>query len=148
MGTNSLQFKSNMGLHGRPGASLRAFRDYLPNFEIFGADIDSDILFTEDRIQTSWVDQLSMKSLNEMMRKKSSYDLIIDNGLHNIEANLNTLSVALNYLSASGAAVIEDIEPSKECQNTWLTIAKLLRDRYLCCVIETSGGASKPEGVH
>jgi len=29
-----------MGKFGKPGASLRAFSQYFPNSEIFGADID------------------------------------------------------------------------------------------------------------
>ena len=40
LGTTDPSVVSNMGKHGKPGASLRAFRDYLPNAQIFGADID------------------------------------------------------------------------------------------------------------
>src|SRR5262249_35300312 len=50
IGTNDPSVVSNMGKYGKPGASLRAFKDYLPNAKIFGADIDRNILFQEERI--------------------------------------------------------------------------------------------------
>ena len=43
---------------GKPGASLRVWRDYFPNAIIYGADIDKDILFAEERIKTFYIDQL------------------------------------------------------------------------------------------
>ena len=57
LGTNNLSYVSNMGIFGIPGSSLRAWKDYFPNAEIFGADIDPDILFIEERIRTFHVDQ-------------------------------------------------------------------------------------------
>ncbi len=53
LGTNHRDVVSRMGFRGRPGASLRAFRDFLPNARIFGADVDCRVLFAEERIRTS-----------------------------------------------------------------------------------------------
>ena len=39
IGTNNVDVISHMSLIGRPGASLRAFRDFLPNATIYGADV-------------------------------------------------------------------------------------------------------------
>ena len=47
LGTNNIDIVSTMGKKGHPGASLRAFRDFCPNAEIYGADFDSRILFQE-----------------------------------------------------------------------------------------------------
>ena len=44
MGMNNHKYISTMGGGGKPEASLRAFRDELPNASIRGADIDADIL--------------------------------------------------------------------------------------------------------
>jgi hypothetical protein len=40
LGTDNTKFVSTMGVDGRPGASLRAFRDFLPDASIYGADIE------------------------------------------------------------------------------------------------------------
>ena len=44
IGTNNLNFESNMTLNGKPGASLKVWKDYFVNAQIFGADIDRNIL--------------------------------------------------------------------------------------------------------
>ena len=68
LGTNNKNVVSNMGIDGHPGASLRAFRDYCANASIFGADIDSGILFQETRIQTFSIDQTNFSEmLNKVM---------------------------------------------------------------------------------
>ena len=45
IGSNKIDFPSSMGKDYIPGASLKVWRDYFPNAVIYGADIDSDILF-------------------------------------------------------------------------------------------------------
>ena len=57
IGTNNEDVQSNMTANGVPGASLRGWRDYFWNAQIYGADIDERILFEEDRIKTYHVDQ-------------------------------------------------------------------------------------------
>jgi hypothetical protein len=111
LGTNNPSLVSTMGINGTPGASLRAFKEYLPNASIYGADVDKDILFESDRIKTSYVDQLDINTLNNLTNifGNINYDLIIDDGLHSIGANLNTLLFALNNLNDNGWIVIEDI---------------------------------------
>ena len=48
LGTNNSKLVSSMGSGGTPGASLRAFRDFLPTSTICGADVDRSILFHEE----------------------------------------------------------------------------------------------------
>ena len=64
---------------GRPGASLYAFKQYLPNANIYGADIDKNILFNEERINTCYVDQLDIKTFDNIKNTFGNikYDLII-----------------------------------------------------------------------
>src|SRR5271165_7030339 len=84
LGTNNPDIPSSMGVSGRPGASLRIWRDYFPNAHIYGADIDKDILFQEERISTFHVDQMSPDSIGQLWNSinTSDFDLIIDDGLH------------------------------------------------------------------
>ena len=112
IGTNNQDLVSSMGTYGRPGASLYAFRQYLPNSQIFGCDIDRNILMQDDRIKTCYVDQLDASTFDGSIVQtfgKQKYDLIIDDGLHAIGANLNTLLFALDNVNDNGWIVIEDI---------------------------------------
>jgi SAM-dependent methyltransferase len=111
LGTNNIDVMSNMGLDGKPGASLRAFRDMYKKAQIFGADIDERVLFTEERIRTFFVDQTKQETLENLRKDLSQFqfDLVIDDGLHNSHANLNTLNFALSLLKKDGTLVIEDI---------------------------------------
>lgn len=112
IGTNNPTLLSTIGDNRRPGASLYAFKEYLQNSNIHGADIDKDILFEEHRIKTCFVDQLDSNSFNEISNKFGhiKFDLIIDNGLHSLGANFNTLLYALKNLNNNGWLVIEDIQ--------------------------------------
>ena len=128
---------SNMGTYGQPGASLRAFRDMYPKATVFGADIDKRVLFTEERIKTYFVDQTDMATLSELKNQFAniSFDLIIDDGLHNSHANLNTANFALDLLKPDGVFVIEDIGQSDF--QYYQIVAALLKDKYSVDFIET-----------
>lgn len=111
MGTNNPHLPSTMGKRGSPGASLRAFRDFLPRAAVHGGDIDRAILFQEDRIRTGFVDQLDLPTLDTLYTAMGSepFDLIIDDGLHALGANANTLLFALRSVRPGGFVVIEDV---------------------------------------
>ena len=110
LGTNNIKIRSNMGLNGSPGASLRAFGQYLNKSKIFGADIDKDILFQTGNIKTFYVDQLNVLSISNLKKQLPKLDLIIDDGLHQPDANLNIILELLDHLNENGIMVIEDIE--------------------------------------
>lgn len=136
LGTNNLDGVSNMGEEGRPGASLRAFRYFLPNAKIFGANVDKRILFQEDRIETYFVDQTKTETLDELGAALShrKFDLIIDDGLHCPSANIATLSFALKNLKTGGWVVIEDIhEPSLPI---WQAISAILPRQNLSFLLQ------------
>ena len=130
LGTNNSDVVSNMGPSGRPGASLRAFRDFCPNAQVFGADVDKNILFNEDRIRTYYVDQTKLSSFDELHARLAdgTFDLVIDDGLHSPDANIATLLFALKVLSPSGFLIIEDIHPSSV--PIWQVVAAILPDNH------------------
>ncbi len=111
LGTNNPHIPSTMGMRGKPGASLRVWRDYFPNAQIIGADIDRDILFSEDRIQTFFVDQTDPSTIARMWDEVGmvDFDLIIDDGLHTFEAGTTFFSHSINRLSQQGLYLIEDV---------------------------------------
>lgn len=116
LGTNNLDFESNMGRTGIPGASLRAWREYFPNAKIFGADIDSQILFQEDRIETFHIDQTSLESIEHMWQQIpiQYFDIIIDDGLHTFNAGITLFEASFSKLRQGGIYIIEDINPQEK----------------------------------
>jgi hypothetical protein len=110
-------YEQSQNFVNTPGGSLRFFRDYCPNAHVYGADVDRDILFQEDRIETSYVDQLDCSSLRELFKNRM-FDIIIDDGLHHLSSNLNTLIEALDHVNVGGYIVIEDIS----IPDNWLLI--------------------------
>ena len=64
LGTNNINLPSNMGATGVPLASLRAWKDYFKKADIYGADIDKNILVNENRIKTFFVDQTTEYSFH------------------------------------------------------------------------------------
>ena len=111
LGTNNIQLPSNMGLQGKPLASLRAWRDYFPNANVYGADIDKEILKNEDKIKTYYVDQTSVISISELFKNIGivNFDIIIDDGLHEYNANICLFENSFKFLNKQGYYIIEDI---------------------------------------
>lgn len=129
LGTNHDDVISTMGPLGRPGASIRAFRDYFPNSLVFGADIDERILFVEERIRTAQVDQTDPSSLDRLGQLVGTdIDLVIDDGLHTPNANIAALGFGLSRIRVGGWVVIEDI--SLAAQSMWPVVAALLPARF------------------
>ena len=103
-------------LHGKPGASLRAWRDYFPNAKIVGLDIDEDVLFTDERITTYQVDQTDPASIRDFLAKLDEslfFDIIIDDGLHEFHAARTFFENIIERLADDGVYVIEGISASK-----------------------------------
>jgi hypothetical protein len=90
---------------------LRVWKDYFPNAMIFGADIDRDILFQEDRIKTFYMDQLDSKSIQDFWRMAecADFNLMVDDGLHTFEAGSTLFLNSIEYLAPEGVYVIEDV---------------------------------------
>lgn len=124
LGTNDPKLISTMGENGKPGASLYSFLEYLPNSNIYGADIDKNILFQSEKIKTCYIDQLELETFNNVSNNFGNikFDLIIDDGLHSIGANLNTLIYSIENLNKNGWIVIEDIH----IKDNWKSIDFIL----------------------
>jgi hypothetical protein len=111
IGTNNPNLISSMGVNGRPGASLRVWRDYFPKSTIYGADIDSSTLFTEDRIFTGYMDQTNPESIEAFWSKYDVRpDIIIDDGLHAYTAGKTLFENSFDRLTPGGVYIIEDVQ--------------------------------------
>jgi hypothetical protein len=139
LGSPNQDVTGNMGLGAKPGASLRAFRDYLPNAQIFGADVDRRILFGEERITTFYVDQTDPRTFEHLERSLPELDLVIDDGLHCTHANLATVEFAIRKLRSRGWLVIEDIRESS--LDLWKLVGMILPpDRFASVIVRGRDG--------
>jgi hypothetical protein len=129
LGSRSEIIVSNMGPKGKPGASLRAFRDFFSNAHVMGADIDKEVLFEETRIQTFHLDQLSDDSFQSLLPNlPPQIDLIIDDGLHSPDANIRSILHLAPLLSRSGCMVIEDVNIA--AVPIWSVVAHVLAPQF------------------
>lgn len=134
LGTNNVDIVSTMGNSGKPGASLRAFRDYCSSASVMGADFDERVLFTEDRIQTFFVDQTEVDTFTPLGNSIGvDFDLMIDDGLHAPNANLHSLSFFLPRLKVGGWAVIEDI--ALPCTEIWKLVSIVVPTQFRCHLV-------------
>jgi hypothetical protein len=132
IGTNNPELPSTMGDDGRPGASLRGWRELFPNALVYGADIDRAVLIQEDRIKTFYCDQLDQASIRELWSQpelQGGMDIIIEDGLHTFEANVSFLEGSLEHLRPGGIYIIEDI--AKSMAERWFDqLEKIYSVRY------------------
>lgn len=103
IGTNELM-QPLCGPSYVPGNSLRMWRDFFPQARIHGIDIEPSVLFTDERITTSLVNQSDPSSLSSL---NSQYDIIIDDGSHQIEDILITFNALQTQVTRY--YIIEDI---------------------------------------
>ena len=117
LGTNNITIPSNMGSIGRPGASLYGWQEFFYNSEIFGADIDTDILFNTDKIKTFYCDQTNPSIIQNMWNESNleeNFDIIIEDGLHTFNANVCFFENSIHKLKLNGYFIIEDILNNEE----------------------------------
>jgi hypothetical protein len=129
IGSNDESVLSNMGVEGKPGASLRAWQKFLPKTKILGADIDPSTFANLHGIETFWLDQTDFNTFMEIDVEVSLDScLIIDDGLHSLDANLNTVSFALPKIKKRGFIVIEDVSISS--LDMWRIVGQLISPEY------------------
>jgi hypothetical protein len=89
-----------------PGASLRAWKEYFRNAQIYGGDIQKDTQFEEERIKTFLFNSTNLEECNNALQDLQ-FDIIIDDGSHDVEDQINTMKSLYNR--AKMFYIIEDI---------------------------------------
>ena len=92
------------------GGSLFLWQKYFKNAKIYGFDItDSEILDRYRNIEN--VRQLFMNAYEEeTVSKLPNFDIIIDDGPHSLESQIEFIKLYLPKLNTGGVLVIEDIQ--------------------------------------
>jgi hypothetical protein len=108
-----------MGLSGRPGASLFAWKNVFPAWKIIGADIDPKAVaasMADNReVHSAILDQTCSNSWKSFIEEigVSQFSIIIDDGLHEAFANISTLFESYYLLEEYGVLVVEDVPPDQ-----------------------------------
>lgn len=101
--------------HYQVGASLRMWRDFFPNAQIYGIDIDPKCIFEEERIKTFYRSQSRVWDLAKTLEVTGTdIDLVIDDGSHNISDQIFSCEYLMPYLKKEVIYIIEDAHESRE----------------------------------
>jgi SAM-dependent methyltransferase len=99
------------------GASAAAFVKYFPNANIFCFDINiSNFQYNSKNIHVYGIDINNKKDVQQILNKIfenhqfNLFDLIIDDGSHNLSDILFSLNIFFKYLKNNGFFIIEDFK--------------------------------------
>jgi hypothetical protein len=92
----------------KPGASLRAFKEYFPNATVCGGDVQEDCMFEEERIRTLQFDSTDRAQCDAALGGLS-FDIIVDDGLHTTTAQIQTFRNLWHRVNPGGFYFIEDV---------------------------------------
>jgi len=123
------------------GASLRMWRDYFPNAAIHGIEYN-DCKYLENEINNCKIyigdqsDNIFLQSVID--ESKCKFDIIIDDGSHQMQHQINTMKFLFNYIESDGLYIVEDLETSylymakNRDSETFIKYAKNLIDIINC----------------
>ena len=93
------------------GASLKMWRDFFPNAQIYGADIRPDTLFEDERIKTFLCDETKKEDIERLVEQAGSdIDLFVDDGSHRSPHQIFLAQTLLPLLDDGVTYIIEDTE--------------------------------------
>jgi hypothetical protein len=93
------------------GKSLKVWKEFYPNCNVYGLDIQSEII--NDDVTIFRGDQSNLNDLSNVVNQIPKCDIIIDDGSHVAEHQLKTFYYLFeNLLNDGGTYVIEDVECS------------------------------------
>jgi len=88
------------------GGSLKIWKEYFPNAQVYGIDIKPDTKrFEEKRIHILIGNQEDSKFTTDLC----NFDIIIDDGGHQQHEQINSLKLLWNHVNPKGLYIIEDI---------------------------------------
>ena len=100
-----------VGIYG--GSSVRSWKEYFKNSQIYCGDVNQDYFVNEDRIQSFFCDQDNPEAIREMWENETlkdiNFDIIIDDGKHEYTSNINFLENSYHKLKKGGIFIIEDL---------------------------------------
>ncbi len=91
------------------GYSLKTWKEYFPNAQIFGIDIVDCAHMDEERIKTLKGSQTDIKFLQKINESHGPFDIIIDDGSHYSSDMTISFDTLFPLLKPDGLYVVEDL---------------------------------------
>ena len=91
------------------GASLYMWRDFFPYAQIYGADIQPETMFEDDRIKTYVCDEKKKEDIEHLKSKVGSdIDFVVDDALHRWQDQVFLAQTLMPLLNKQVTYIIED----------------------------------------
>lgn len=115
MKSEEIVYDKGLKRYYHKGASLKMWRDFFPNAQIFGADIRPETIFEDTRIKTYLCDERKKEDLVRLIENTGSdIDLVVDDASHHVHDQIFLASTILPILKKDVVYVIEDVgHPNK-----------------------------------
>jgi hypothetical protein len=110
----------------KPGASLRAWRDYFLKAQVTGIDVGEDCKFEEERIKTHIFSSLDKIKADQELGD-STFDVILDDGLHTAFGQIITLQNFFSRVKDGGYYIVEDLGGGGDGMNMLVELEKEFR---------------------
>lgn len=96
------------------GGSLAMWKDYFgPKAKIFGVDIMPDCAqFADEQVEVIIGDQADRAFLRKLTQQVPRIDVLLDDGGHTMEQQINTFEVMYPHVAADGIYICEDLSTS------------------------------------
>lgn len=95
--------------HYQMGASVRMWRDFFPNAQVYGADIANGSVFKDERLETFYCDERKPDQIKELIERiGSDIDLVIDDASHHATDQIFLCRTLMPLLKKDVIYIIED----------------------------------------
>lgn len=91
------------------GASLRMWRDFFPNAQVFGADIAPESFFEDERIKILYCDERNKDDILKLVEKTGTdIDIVVDDASHHMGNQVFLFETLMPMLDKDITYIIED----------------------------------------
>jgi len=106
-----IKYDDKLKRHYHRGASLKMWRDFFPDAQIYGADIMPETMFEDERIKTFLCDETKKGDIENLVKQTGSdIDFFVDDGSHRYPHQIFLAKTILPLLKDDVIYIIEDTE--------------------------------------
>lgn len=103
-------YDKGLKVYYHKGASLKMWRDFFPNAQIYGADIITESIFEAERIKTFLCDEREQEDLEKLIDSTGNdIDIFIDDGSHRLRDQIFMAKTLLPLFKKDVIYIIEDV---------------------------------------